>query len=122
MLIGRRPRQSPSAMDLMLVVVANIVGFFATAGAAGVDIASSNRDAKDVQLGGLVGVAGATIFTGCLALLIVAGTYGAGLMADKDVVLKPTELDGRDHGRREWPRSSGCCWPSPPSRRPASVR
>jgi cytosine permease len=46
-----------------------------------------------VQFGGLVGVAGATIFTGCLALVIVAGTYGAGLMgADKAVVLSPTKL------------------------------
>ncbi len=81
-----------SSLDLFLIAVANIVGFFATAGAAGVDIASSNRDEKDVQLGGLAGVAGATIFTGCLALLIVAGTYGAGMMAGKDVVLEPTKL------------------------------
>ena len=56
----------PSSLTLILFAVANIVGFFATAGAAGVDIASSNRDEKDVQLGGLAGVAGATIFTGCL--------------------------------------------------------
>ncbi len=67
-----------SALALIFFAAANIVGFFATAGAAGVDIASSNRNEKDVSLGGLVGVAGATIFTGCLALLIVAGTYGAG--------------------------------------------
>lgn len=79
-----------SSLDVFLIAVANIVGFFATAGAAGVDIASSNRNTKDVQIGGLVGVAGATIFTGCLALLIVAGTYGAGL-TDK-VIIKPTEL------------------------------
>lgn len=83
----------PSALDLFLLAVANIVGFFATAGAAGVDIASSNRDGRDVQLGGLIGVAGATIFTGCLALLIVAGTYGAGMMAaDKGAVISPTAL------------------------------
>ncbi len=43
---------------LFMLAIANIVGFFATAGAAGADIASSNRDEKDVQLGGLVGVAG----------------------------------------------------------------
>jgi cytosine permease len=86
---------SPGSLELLLFAVANIVGFFATAGAAGVDIASSNRDSKDVQLGGLVGVAGVTIFTGCLALVIVAGAYGAGLVpADKGVVLKPTELMG----------------------------
>ena len=82
----------PSSTSLMLLAIANIVGFFATAGAAGVDIASSNRDEKDVQLGGLVGVAGATIFTGCLALLIVAGTYGGGLMEGEEVILKPTAL------------------------------
>jgi cytosine permease len=83
---------APAVLDILLLTVANIVGFFATAGAAGADIASSNRNAKDVRLGGLVGVAGATIFTGCLALLIVAGTYGAGLMEGKDVMVNPTKL------------------------------
>jgi cytosine permease len=83
---------APSALTLFFIAIANIVGFFATAGAAGTDIASSNRDTKDVHLGGLVGVAAATIFTGCLALLIVAGTYGSGLMAGKEVLLKPTKL------------------------------
>ena len=39
-------------------------------------------------------MAGATIFTGCLALLIVAGTYGNGLMDGKPVELKPTGLMG----------------------------
>lgn len=91
-LTGSATAAVPSATTLILAVVATIVGFFATAGAAGVDIASSNRDSKDVQLGGLVGVAGATILTGCLGLLIVAGTYGAGLMAGKPVAMTPTAL------------------------------
>lgn len=82
----------PSALTLMLAVIGTIVGFFATAGAAGTDIASSNRDAKDVQVGGLVGVAGVTIFTGCLGLLIVAGTYGGGFVPPKGVILEPTGL------------------------------
>jgi len=82
----------PSSMSILLFAIANIVGFFATAGAAGTDIASSNRDSRDVQLGGLTGVAGATIFTGCLALLIVAGAYGSGMMAGKAVTLDPTKL------------------------------
>lgn len=81
-----------SALDLFLFAVTNIVGFFATAGAAGADIASSNRNSKDVQIGGLVGVAGATIFTGCLALLIVAGAYGAGMVPGKALVIDPTKL------------------------------
>ena len=82
----------PNSLDLILLVVAGITGFFATAGAAGVDIASSNRDSRDVQLGGLTGIAGATIFTGCAALLIVAGTYGLGLMKGQPIELKPTGL------------------------------
>ena len=41
---GERP--SLSSLDVFLFAVANIVGFFATAGAAGADIASSNRDAQ----------------------------------------------------------------------------
>ncbi len=85
---------TPPSTDLILFAIANIVGFFATAGAAGVDIASSNRDTKDVQLGGLVGVAGATIFTGCLALLIVAGAYGLGMMKGQPIELKPTGMMG----------------------------
>jgi cytosine permease len=91
MLTGGYEGPTLSSLDVFLLAVTNIVGFFATAGAAGVDIASSNRDSRDVQMGGLVGVAGATIFTGCLALLIVAGTYGAGLMTDK-IIIKPTAL------------------------------
>ncbi len=83
---------TPPTTDLILFAIANIVGFFATAGAAGVDIASSNRDGKDVQLGGLFGIAGATILTGCLALLVVAGAYGLGLMTGKPIELKPTEM------------------------------
>ena len=68
-----------SAFSVIALLSTYIVGFFATAGAAGTDIASSNRNAKDVQLGGLVGVAGATIFAGGLALLIVAGAHTQGM-------------------------------------------
>lgn len=59
-----------------------IVGFFATAGAAGVDFGMNNRDSKDVQLGGLVGIVAATVFAGGLALLIVAGAHGGGTATD----------------------------------------
>lgn len=92
MLAGGADVTGPSSLSIVLFAIANIVGFFATAGAAGVDIASSNRDSKDVQLGGLTGIAGATIFTGCLALLIVAGAYGSGIMDGKPVNIDPTKL------------------------------
>jgi len=56
-----------------------ILGFFATAGAAGCDMGAANRDSKDIQLGGLVGILGSTVFAGGLSLAIYAGAYGQGL-------------------------------------------
>lgn len=64
------------------VIMIYIIGFFATAGAAGTDFGMNNRDAKDVQLGGLVGITGATIFAAGLALMIVAGAHGSGMTED----------------------------------------
>ena len=61
------------AWGVIAMLCTYVVGFFATAGAAGCDFGMNNRDARDVQLGGLVGVAGSTIFAGGLSLLIVAG-------------------------------------------------
>jgi cytosine permease len=72
------------------VVCTYVVGFFATAGAAGTDIASNSRDAKDVQLGGLFGVVVPTVLAGGAALLIVAGAYGGGLAGQGS--LNPVEL------------------------------
>lgn len=53
-----------------------VVGFFATAGAAGVDFGMNNRDARDVRMGGLVGIALAIFLTAGLSTLIVAGAHG----------------------------------------------
>jgi len=54
-----------------------VVGFFATAGAAGADFGTNSRDKRDVSMGGIVGVALAIILTAGIAILIVAGTYGS---------------------------------------------
>ena len=48
-------KQPLSALGVILLLGTYIVGFFATAGAAGTDFGMNNRDAKDVHLGGLVG-------------------------------------------------------------------
>jgi cytosine permease len=69
------PMSSGAVVVLMIAVV---VGFFATAGAAGADLAMNSRNDTDVQIGGLVGIALATVFAGGLAILVVAGAYGAG--------------------------------------------
>ncbi|NLH16617.1 MAG: cytosine permease [Phycisphaerae bacterium] len=68
------------ALDFFGVVASSItyiVGFFATAGAAGVDFGTNSRDAKDVQWGGLIGVAGAIIITGGASILIAAGAFAS---------------------------------------------
>jgi len=60
-----------------LTIIAIVVGFFATAGAAGVDFGMGNRNAKDVNLGGLVGIALAILVAGGLPLIAIAGAHGA---------------------------------------------
>ncbi len=67
---------------VIAIMCTYIVGFFATAGAAGVDFGMNNRNENDVQWGGLIGVALATILAGGLAILIVAGAYGAGMVPE----------------------------------------
>jgi len=72
----------PKGLSLFGVIALSlsyVIGFFATAGAAGADFGMNNSDKKNVQMGGLVGIAGATIFAGGAALLIAAGAFGKGL-------------------------------------------
>ena len=83
-----------SLFHVIAVIGAYIVGFFATAGAAGCDFGMNNRDAKDVQLGGLVGIALATIFAGGISLLVVAGAQGLGKAGADLAVLRTTSLMG----------------------------
>jgi cytosine permease len=58
-------------------LIGMVVGFFATAGAAGVDFGMGNRDSKDIQFGGLVGIALAIVVAGGLPLIAAAGAHGA---------------------------------------------
>ena len=55
---------APAALSVLGVLAAMltyVVGFFATAGAAGVDFGMNSRDKRDVSMGGLVGIALAII-------------------------------------------------------------
>ena len=61
---------------VLAMILTYVVGFFATAGAAGTDFGTGSRNVRDVQMGGLVGVALAIVFTAGLSLLVVAGFYG----------------------------------------------
>jgi len=58
------------AFTLLLQIV---IGFFATAGAAGADFGMNSRNQSDVRWGGLVGVAVAILYAGGLPILSVAG-------------------------------------------------
>lgn len=70
-----------TSLGVIAVLCTYVVGFFATAGAAGVDMGMNNRNPKDVQLAGLAGVVLATVVAGGLAIFIVAGACGGGLLA-----------------------------------------
>ncbi len=65
-----------SSFGVVAFIVTYVVGFFATAGAAGVDFGTNSRDERDVHMGGFVGIAVAIIVTAGLATLILAGAYG----------------------------------------------
>ncbi len=71
------------AFALVAFIITYVVGFFATAGAAGVDFGTNSRDDNDVNMGGFLGVVVAIIFTAGFATLIVAGAYG-----NKEIVAK----------------------------------
>jgi purine-cytosine permease-like protein len=59
-----------------LNVLTIVIGFFATAGAAGADFGMNNRNRKDIVLGGIFGIIGGAAVAGGLAILSVAGYLG----------------------------------------------
>jgi cytosine permease len=68
---------SLTVFGVIALSISFVVGFFATAGAAGVDFGTGSRDSKDVQMGGLVGITLAAIVSAGAAILIAAGAFGA---------------------------------------------
>ena len=64
---------SPSPVLSFALLIQIVIGFFATAGAAGADFGMSNRNARDIRMGGLVGISLAALFAGALPWLSVAG-------------------------------------------------
>jgi cytosine permease len=58
------------------LLIAAIIGFFATAGAAGADFGMNSRDKGDVSKGGWVGIALAAVFAAGIPIISVAGAHG----------------------------------------------
>jgi len=73
----KTPATEVSALAAACLLVQMVIGFFATAGAAGADFGTNSRNADDVNLAGLTGVTLSAILAGGLALIIVAGAQGA---------------------------------------------
>lgn len=76
-----------SFFGVIALSITYVVGFFATAGAAGVDFGMNNKDERDVQMGGLAGIALAAIVAGGASILIAAGAFGLGLGAGLDTAV-----------------------------------
>jgi cytosine permease len=78
---GNTPYQAPATQAdpyvALTAIMAVVIGFFATAGAAGADFGINARHERDVRWGGLVGVMLAPIVAGGLALAAVASANGS---------------------------------------------
>jgi cytosine permease len=66
------PARADSFAAFTLLVQA-VIGFFATAGAAGADFGMNSRNETDVRMGGFFGIALAILYAGGLPILSVAG-------------------------------------------------
>lgn len=67
---------APDPFIAFVTILQGVIGFFATAGAAGADFGMNSRNKTDVQWGGLVGVMLAVIVAGGLPILSIAGAHG----------------------------------------------
>lgn len=69
----------------ILAMTGAIVGFFATAGAAGVDFGMNSQNAADVNRGGMAGILLAILLTAGGATVAVAGARGAGALPNAKI-------------------------------------
>jgi cytosine permease len=67
------PTVTPNPTAAFTLLVQAVIGFFATAGAAGADFGMNSRHEGDVRMGGFVGIALAILYAGGLPILSVAG-------------------------------------------------
>ena len=76
---GGIARYTPPHHDSLagfLSVLTIVIGYFATAGAAGADFGMNNRNSKDIVLGGVFGIVLGVVIAGSLPILSVAGYIG----------------------------------------------
>jgi cytosine permease len=78
------PAGQANSFGAFTAALSIVIGFFATAGAAGADFGMNSRHEGDVRMGGLVGIALAVLVAGGLPLMAVAGAHGMGLTQSWD--------------------------------------
>jgi cytosine permease len=66
----------PDPLRGFFAVLTIVIGYFATAGAAGADFGMNNGNKKDVVLGGVFGIVAGALIAGGLPILSVAGYLG----------------------------------------------
>jgi cytosine permease len=71
--VGQYTVPQPDSFVGFTTLIQIVIGFFATAGAAGADFGLNSRNETDVKMGGLVGIALAVMIAGGLPILSVAG-------------------------------------------------
>jgi cytosine permease len=82
-----------SSWQVVAILCVYVVGFFATAGAAGADIASNCRNDSDVHTGGITGILLPTFLAGVIVIFIIAGAYGGDMVPKAHVgSYNPVEL------------------------------
>ena len=75
-----RPSPFTTSWQIIGTMCIYVVGFFATAGAAGADIAMNSRNKDDVHSGGIMGILLPMVMVGAASMVIVAGAYGSKLV------------------------------------------
>ena len=103
------PAESPNMLAAAGAVISMVIGFFATAGAAGVDFGTASRNASDVNKGGLVGISLAV----CKAAANAAGLPLYQYIGGANVCQVPMPIFGiclcgryRDPGKTRWLKPS----------------
>jgi cytosine permease len=74
--ISRYRAPHGDSVNGFLNVITIVIGYFATAGAAGADFGMTNRARKDIVLGGVFGIVAGVLVAGGLPVLSVAGYIG----------------------------------------------
>jgi cytosine permease len=69
------PAGQQNSYAAFTAAISIVIGFFATAGAAGADFGTNARDERDVKWGGLVGITLAAVIAAGLPLIAVAGAH-----------------------------------------------